>query len=350
MADDPHRSPPRWLAGGGRFGGNLQTIWPALFSRRYQGPAPVYERERWTTPDGHDFIDLDWQREAGVPGVAADSLVRPLLVLFHGLEGSSHSHYAEAFANWARQNGWRFVVPHFRGCSGELNLAPRSYHSGDFEEVGWVLERLRAVHSGPMVAAGVSLGGNALMRWAQEAGDTAARLVGAVCAISAPLDLPACGHALGLGFNRQVYTRLFLRSLVPKAVEKARQFPGLIDTARLRRVRSLREFDDLVTGPLHGFHNADDYWTRAAAKPHLHRVRIPTLVVNALNDPFVPARSLPQAHEVGAHVTLWQPGAGGHVGFAQGRWPGHLFSMPEQVMDWMSGHVGLQQLPAPPPG
>ncbi|HZE90988.1 MAG TPA: alpha/beta fold hydrolase, partial [Rhizobacter sp.] len=235
---------PRWLAGNGVVGGNLQTIWPALFATRYQGPAPRFRRERWNTPDG-DFIDLDWQDSQPGHGVAQGAGERALLVLFHGLEGSSSSHYALAFANWARENGWNFVVPHFRGCSGELNLAPRAYHSGDFEEIGWVLARLRAGHQGPIIAVGVSLGGNALLRWAAEAGQTAAQSVRAVCAISAPLDLTAGGHAIGIGFNRQVYTRMFLRTMVPKALGKLAQHPGLFDGRRLQAARDLYEFDNI---------------------------------------------------------------------------------------------------------
>ena len=203
---------PRWLFGAGAVGGNAQTIWPALFGRRFHGAAPLFDRVRWTTPDA-DFVDVDWLRGSGTP----DS---PLLVLFHGLEGSSGSHYAQAFADWARHHGWRFALPHFRGCSGELNRAPRAYHSGDFEEIGWMLDRCRAEHSGPMLAVGVSLGGNALLRWAEEAGDTAAKTLSAVAAVSSPLDLAAGGHAIGRGFNRQVYTRMFLRSMKPKALAK----------------------------------------------------------------------------------------------------------------------------------
>ena len=146
---------PGWL-----IGGNAQTIWPALFSRRHVGVPPAFMRERWSTPD-HDFVDVDW---------LGDDAQAPLLVLFHGLEGSSQSHYAQAFAHWAREHGWRYAVPHFRGCSGEINLAPRAYHSGDFEEIGWILERVRRQHAGRIVALGVSLGGNALLRWAEEAG------------------------------------------------------------------------------------------------------------------------------------------------------------------------------------
>jgi len=311
---------PGWL-----IGGNAQTIWPALFSKRHIGAAPLFRRERWDTPDG-DFVDVDWL------GEDADA---PLLVLFHGLEGSSASHYAQAFAHWAREHGWRYVVPHFRGCSGEINRLPRAYHSGDYEEIGWMLGQARTVHRGRIAAVGVSLGGNALMRWAEEAGDSAARTAGAVAAVSSPLDLAAGGHAIGSGFNRAVYTPMFLRTMKVKALAKLARHPGLFNREALLAARTLHDFDDIFTAPLHGFRDADDYWRRGSAKPHLARIRIPALVLNARNDPFVPARSLPHAHEVGPHVTLWQPEHGGHVGFPGGRWPGHVLTLPEQVMKWL---------------
>lgn len=318
---------PWWLPGG-----NLQTIWPALYARRVFGPHPQYRRERWETPDG-DFIDVDFMVPAAAPA-------QPLLVLFHGLEGSSRSHYAEAFADLARERGWAYAVPHFRGCSGELNRGPRAYHSGDFEEIGWVLQRLAAAHAGAVLAVGVSLGGNALMRWAGEMGDAASRVVAAVASVSSPIDLAAGGRAIGEGFNRLVYTRMFLRTMVPKALQKLQQHPGLFDRERLLRARNLYEFDNIFTAPLHGFRDTDDYWARASAKPHLHRIRVPALVVNALNDPFVPASSLPAAHEVGTHVTLWQPAQGGHVGFPQGRLPGHVRAMPDAVGAWLAQAAG----------
>lgn len=319
-----HYVAPRWLPGG-----NLQTIWSALYARRASGPVPALQRERWTTPDA-DFIDVD--RLAGTAG-------HTLLVLFHGLEGSSRSHYAQAFAEFAQQRQWAFAVPHFRGCSGELNLAPRAYHSGDYEEVDWILRRFRATHAGPIVVAGVSLGGNALLRWAEELGHQASTLVSAVASVCAPLDLIASGHALGRGFNRQVYTRMFLRSMKPRALAKWAQHPGLFDRDALQAARDLYDFDDVFTAPLHGFRNAQDYWRRASAKPHLHRVRVPTLVVNARNDPFVPAACLPEQQEVGTHATLWQPADGGHVGFPAGRLPGHLRVLPQQVGSWLAQHV-----------
>lgn len=316
-----HFRAPRWLPGG-----NLQTIWPALFSSASRKEPPAYRRERWDTPDG-DFIDLDF--------VDAPDPAAALLVLFHGLEGSSASPYARAFAQQAARLGWSYAVPHFRGCSGELNLAPRAYHSGDFEEIGWVLERLRERCTAPLRAVGISLGGNALLRWAEEAGDAAAATASAVAAVCSPIDLAAGGHAIGRGFNRQVYTRMFLRTMKAKALRKWLQHPGLFDRERLRAARTLYEFDNLFTAPLHGFRDTDDYWHRASAKPHLHRIRIPALVLNARNDPFVPASSLPAAHEVGRCVTLWQPVHGGHVGFPHGRFPGHVQSLPEAVTGWM---------------
>ena len=336
---------PSWLAGAGAFGGNLQTLWPALFAQRYHGPAPAYRRERWTCPDG-DFVDVDFQDAqpaagAVTPGPAAASSANPVaipspwLVLFHGLEGSSRSHYAQAFAHWARGSGWHYAVPHFRGCSGEINLAPRAYHSGDHEEIGWILQRLRERAGRPLVAVGVSLGGNALLRWAEEAGAAAAGVACAVVSVSAPLDLAAGGHAIGQGFNRQVYTRVFLNSMRPKALAKLRQFPGLFDGAALREARDLYRFDDLFTAPLHGFRGTDDYWARASAKPRLRDIRIPALVLNARNDPFVPAASLPRADEAGPFVTLWQPAHGGHVGFPAGRPPGHVLALPQAVMAWV---------------
>ncbi len=326
---------PGWLLGDGAIGGNLQSIWPALVCKRIDGARLHYQRERWTTPDA-DFIDVDWLE----PEASASDPAAPLLILFHGLEGSSSSHYARAYARVAQQLGWRYAVPHFRGCSGEPNLTARAYHSGDFEEVGWILERFRTLHAGPRLAVGISLGGNALLRWAEEAGETAAGAVSAVAAVSSPIDLAAGGHAIGRGFNRLVYTQMFMRSLRPKTLQKLKSHPGLFDRDKMLAAGDLYEFDNLYTAPVHGFRNTDDYWHRGSAKPHLHRIRIPTLVINARNDPFVPAASLPGPHEVGRHVTLWQPARGGHAGFASGAFPGHLQAMPEQVMRWLHAHGG----------
>ena len=320
---DSYRA-PAWLPGG-----NLQTIWAATLSRRHFGAPPRFTRERWETPDG-DFIDVDHLQTTTIAPV-------PHLVLFHGLEGSSASQYAQAFASVAQQRGWAFSVPHFRGCSGELNRAPRAYHSGDFEEIGWILQGLRARSSAPLLVVGISMGGNALLRWAQEAGSSAAATAAAVAAVCSPIDLAASGHAIDRGFNWLVYSRMFLRSMKPRALDKWLQHPGLFDRDKLAAARTLFEFDNVFTAPLHGFRDTPDYWARASAKPHLARIRIPTLVLNARNDPFVPAASLPAQADVGRHVTLWQPAQGGHVGFVQGALPpGEVLTMPQAVATWLA--------------
>lgn len=313
-----HYEAPWWLPGG-----NLQTIYAALRSKRYLAEAPSFLRERWATPDD-DFVDVDFAQHASAAAA-------PLLVVFHGLEGSSASHYAEAFADVARVRGWACAVPHFRGCSGELNRAPRAYHSGDFEEIDWILRRFRGLGERPLFAVGISLGGNALMRWAGETGAGAGSVVAAVASVCSPLDLAASGHAIGQGFNRLVYTRMFLSSMVPKALRKLEQHPDLFSAEALLAARDLYAFDNVVTAPLHGFKNTEDYWERASAKPHMRRIEIAALAVNALNDPFVPAVSLPRAADVSATVTLWQPREGGHVGFPSAPFPGHVRAMPEAV-------------------
>lgn len=321
---------PSWLPGG-----HFQTIWPALFARRHWWPMQPLQRERWTTPDG-DFMDIDRQH--------ASRPERPMLVLFHGLEGSSASHYAQAFADWAAEQDLNLALPHFRGCSGELNRAPRAYHSGDHEEIDWVLKRLRHEHQASggktLVAAGVSLGGNALMRWAAEHGHQAQHSADAVASICSPLDLVQSGRAIGQGLNRHLYTPMFLRSMKPKALAKWAQHPGLFDKDALLQAKDLYTFDNVFTAPVHGFKDTDDYWTRASAKPVMRDIRMPALALNALNDPFVPASSLPSSRDVSSSVTLWQPAQGGHVGFAQGRWPAHVRGMPEAVGTWLMKAAG----------
>ena len=160
-----------------------------------------------------------------------------------------------------------------------------------------------------------------------------------MASVCAPLDLAAAGHHIGRGFNRQVYTRMFLRSMKPKALAKLAQHPDLFDARRLRAARDLFTFDDLFTAPLHGFAGVEDYWQRASARPHLRAVRLPALLLNARNDPFVPAASLPTAAEVSASTTLWQPAEGGHVGFPQGAPPGQVFWLPRAVGGWLAAQL-----------
>jgi len=306
----PYRA-PFWLPNR-----HLQTIVPALLARK---PPVNYRRERWDTPDG-DFIDLDW-----LAGTTASNA--PLLVLFHGLEGSSQSHYARALMHQGALRGWRGVVPHFRSCSGEINRTPRFYHSGDSTEIDWILRALHALApQAPLLVAGVSLGGNALLRWLGEQG-RAAEFVGAAAAVSAPLDLLAGGHALSAGINR-IYTRNFLNTLKRKSLHKLEQFPDLFDRSAMLEARDLYAFDNIVTAPLHGYRDTDDYWHRASARHVLGDITVPTLVLNARNDPFMPAAALPSQAQVAASIELEQPQSGGHVGFMTGPLPGRI--------DWLS--------------
>jgi predicted alpha/beta-fold hydrolase len=307
---------PFWLPGG-----HLQTIYPYVFLRP---EPPAYRRERVETPDG-DFVDLDWLEPAAV---AKDA---PMVALFHGLEGNSSSHYATALLSAVSGQGWRGVVPHWRGCSGEPNRLPRAYHSGDYAETEWMLGAIRArAGRSALYAVGVSLGGSALLNWLGREGGKSRSWLAAAASVSAPIDLLASGTALDRGLNR-IYARNFLKTLVPRALAKLGPFPGLYDEAALRNVRTIRAFDDLVTAPLHGFRDVDDYWTRGSSKPWLRTIELPTLILNARNDPFVPGDTLPGPSDVSATVTLEQPVHGGHVGFTTGPFPGRL--------DWLTGRL-----------
>jgi predicted alpha/beta-fold hydrolase len=304
---------PVWLPGR-----HLQTVYPALLP---QSPL-TYRRERWDAPDG-DFVDLDWLD--GRTGA-------PLVVLFHGLEGSSRSHYAIALMRAVMERGWHGVVYHYRGCGGAPNRLPRAYHSGDTAEPEWVMPRIKArFPDAPVHVVGVSLGGNLLLKWLGERGPAASDLVATVAAVSAPLDLMASGDALERGFN-PFYARAFLATLKPKVVEMLDRHPGLCNRERLLGARTMREFDDVFTAPVHGFRDTDDYWTRASSKPWLARIAVPTLVVNARNDPFLPERALPEPSEVSKHVTLEFPAQGGHVGFCTGPFPGRITWLPHRLL------------------
>jgi predicted alpha/beta-fold hydrolase len=314
-----HYAAPAWLPGG-----HLQTLYPTLFLR---GPQLAYRRERWELDDG-DFLDTDW-----VDGPAQS----PLMVLFHGLEGSSASPYACSLMRAASRQGWRGVVINFRGCSGEPNRLPRAYFAGDSAEIGTVLKRLRARFPGtPIHAVGISLGGNALLKWLGETADAARQFVASAATVSAPLDMNAAGAALDTGFNRRVYTAHFLATLKAKSLAKAERFPGLLDTAAVCAATTFREFDTLVTARLHGYRDADDYWTRTSSKPLLRHIATPTLVLNARNDPFLPARALPKRNEVSANVTLLQPETGGHVAFPAGRFPGQINWLPQRILAFLA--------------
>jgi hypothetical protein len=316
----PRFTPPWWLTRA-----HAQTVYGALFA----GPPRVpFRRERWDTPDG-DFVDVDF-----VDGPAGT----PWVHLFHGLEGSSNSPYARQLMEHVRRLGWRGSVFHFRGCSGEPNRLARAYHSGDTDEIDWSLRRIKERSAeAPLHAVGISLGGNALAKWLGERGEDARAMLVDAAVVSAPLDLTAAGDALGEGFAH-VYARHFLRTLKRISLVKLERFPGLYDARAVRRARTLREFDNVVTAPVHGFRDTDDYWTRSSAKPWLHAIRVPTLLVNARDDPFLPESALPTEREVSSTVKLEFPAKGGHVGFVSGPFPGNIDWLPSRILHFFEHH------------
>jgi uncharacterized protein len=312
---------PWWLKGS-----HLQTIGPALFAPRAR---VAYARERWDTPDG-DFIDVD-----RIEPTVAQTPVATLIV-FHGLESDTRSRYVRGLMAGAAARGWRGVAPHFRSCGGAMNFKPRFYHSGDSDEVDWIVERVAAETRGamPVVVVGISLGGNMLLKWLGERGTSACSLVEAAAAVSVPMDLVAGGAQLGRGFNR-FYTWMFLRTLKAKSRAKLEQHGGLFDRNRMEAARTLHAFDDVVTAPLHGFRDADDYWARASSKPWLKDVAVPTLILNARNDPFLPPTALPTDADVSAAITLELPDDGGHVGFVDAG-PDGAEWMPRRVLAFLA--------------
>ncbi len=306
----------------------MQTLYSYFRARRV--PVPRFSRCRWETPDG-DFIDVD-----RLPGTAPGA---PVVALFHGLEGNSASHYVRLLAEPVAQAGWQLAVAHFRGCSGEPNRLARAYHSGDSAELGWMLRQFAAEAGGsPLAALGVSLGGNALLKFLGEAGSEAQGLVRCAVAVSAPVDLSASGNALCRGAGR-FYGRVFLATLKKKGIDKAARFPDLIDAERVRAARTLRQFDDAVTAPLHGFRDTDDYWERSSSKRWLPHVRVPTLMINARNDPFLPREALPGEHETAGCIEREFTEGGGHVGFVEGVFPGNFQWFRKRIISFVQRHL-----------
>ena len=291
-------APARWL-----FGPNLMTIFGPLLR---PGPRVPVTRERWELPDG-DFVDVD--RMAG-PRDA------PLLLALHGLEGSSSAHYVRGTLAQARARGWRALALNFRGCSGDLNRLVRSYHSGETSDLGEMVRRARE-EADRIVLAGFSLGGNVLVKWLGEQGSSAPREVRAAAAISVPFDLELCARTLdGEGFWRWVYRTRFLRSLKRKSLEKLSKFPGAADQQQVARARTLFQFDEALTSRVHGFSGALDYYAQSSSGGFVDRVRVPLLLLSAADDPFIPARCIPQT--TNPHITLEVCAKGGHLGFVEG--------------------------------
>lgn len=290
---------PFWLRGG-----HAQTV----YAKFLQSPAPNYRRELIADSHGEDQVAYDF--------VDAPDENAPLVVLFHGLEGSSHSHYAVELMNAVQARGWHGVVAHFRSCGGVPSK--RTYHSGDTREIAHMLAVLRQRYA-RIYAMGVSLGGNALAKYLGEQRDHAIPEAAAV--VSAPIDLNASAATLGRGVSQRIYTPYFMRTLMTKVADQPQV-----------ACRTLRDFDDAYTAPINGFQNATDYYTQSQCKPFLRHIVRPTLLLNAKNDPFLPAECLPAPDEVSGSVYLLQPEHGGHVGFVSGAGRGHLRWLPETVL------------------
>lgn len=292
--------PAAWLPGP-----HAQTIAGRLLRRPRP---PAFRRERVETPDG-DFIDLDF-----VPGPAG----APLVLLLHGLEGSARRGYAILTYRALAARGLRAVGLNFRGCGGEPNRAARFYHSGETGDLRFVLKVLRDRFAAPASAAvGFSLGGNVLLKYLGEEGEAAG--LRAAVAVSVPYDLSAGADALDATPMGRFYTGLFLRSLIAKAEAKAVLLDGAVDLDRVRRARSFRAFDDAATAPLHGFAGADDYYCRSSSAGFLPRIRTPTLLLHADDDPFLPGTALPRdAIAANPCLSAVVTQAGGHVGFIAG--------------------------------
>lgn len=288
--------PAWWLPGG-----HLQTIWPALIPR---GPGSPITRRRLELPDG-DFIDVDWVGESG-----------PTVVVLHGLGGSSTSHYVTSMLQAIAMQGWRGALMYFRGCSGEPNRLPRSYHAGETSDLNSFISLLRQQEpETPLAVVGYSMGGNVLLKWLGEQG--CATQIQAAVAVSVPFDLANAAERVHQGFSR-IYELRMLRSLQELVTDKTKRISLPWDLRTIAAIKSLREFDDRITAPLHGFRNADDYYTRASCKPFLSAIGTPTLVIHARDDPFMSPTVVPEQRELSTTTTLELSNSGGHVGFVGG--------------------------------
>jgi predicted alpha/beta-fold hydrolase len=316
--------PSRWLPGA-----HAQTL-AGRYLRRFAEPA--FRRERVELPDG-DFVDLDH-----VPGPGEGS---PVVLLMHGLEGSARRGYAINTYHELARRGVRAIGLNFRSCSGELNRSPRFYHSGDTGDIAFVLELLAARYPDvPRGAIGFSLGGNALLKFLGERGESARTVVSAAVAVSVPYDLGAGADALDASFMGRLYTRVFVRSLIAKAEGKRDALDSMCDTERIRAARSFREFDDAATAPLHGFAGAADYYERSSSRAFVSGIRVPTLLVHAEDDPFLPPEFFPhQAVASNPYLQAIVTRRGGHVGFIEGPPWAPRFWVEETAAGFLAAHL-----------
>jgi uncharacterized protein len=301
----------------------MQTLWPVFARRRLH---VALRRERLELPDG-DFVDIDWTE--GDRG--------PVVLILHGLEGSSKSHYARGMLQALHRRGWRGAVMHHRGCSGEPNRLPRGYHSGETGDVKHVISELKHREpETPLAVVGYSLGGNVLLKWLGETGATSIR---AAVAVSVPFLLDRCAARLDRGFSR-LYQWELVRRLRATIERKRRRIAMPLPVRDLSPLRTFREFDEHVTAPLHGFGGADHYYRVSSSRQYLKTIAVPTLLVQATDDPFVSADAIPQPTELAPSIQLDLHPRGGHVGFVAGPVPWHArYWLDERIPEFLAPHL-----------
>ncbi len=318
--------PARWLRNR-----HLQTIYPSIPIPGI--PKPVLHREPLELPDG-DVTVVDWL--TAVPNTSDRS---PLLVVLHGLESSARSTYARQLLHAAARRGWRAAVLHFRDCGDYCNRLPRRYHAGETGDIRYFLRTLRkAGHEGPLLAAGFSLGGNVLLKYLGESGDDTP--LTAAAAVSVPLNLHTASTALSKGFSR-VYQHYLLTRMKRSIRRKFDRYTAAFDWERAMRARTFAEFDDAVTAPLHGFANKDDYYDRCSAMSYLGGIARPSLIINALDDPFMTPEVIPDVSAMSESVSVEVTECGGHVGFIYGGTPWRpRFYIPRRVIEFLEAQLG----------
>lgn len=300
---------------------HFNTILPVYLTQDIE---PNYTRERIKTPDG-DFIDCDW--------VNFDIIDAPTVILFHGTEGSSRSHYAKRIMYYLELIGWRGVVPHFRGCSEEINMQLKFYHAGETEDVAWIINKIKSRTPDKLFTMGVSIGGNILLKYLGETKDNS-NINGAI-AISTPFDLKLTAKTMQDGFNKHVYTKHFLKSLLPKMKIYAERFDNF--TYIDKKIETLDEFNNLYLCQVTNFKDTIDYYQKTSCKQFLKYIKTPTMILQAKNDPIIPVCSWPTKQELSSYIKFVGTKTGGHAGFVtmNKNYKEALLKLPKFLVDYL---------------
>ncbi|MEJ2181047.1 MAG: hydrolase [Gammaproteobacteria bacterium] len=288
---------------------HIQTILPFFIKAKNNIP---YQKQRLELPDG-DFVDVFWCDSQSASEQPTLSNSQPIAIVLHGMGGCFQSHYIPGMIRTLLNQGYRVAFLHARGCSGEVNRLPTTFHAADTSELDFLVQTIMQQHpDAPIAAVGFSLGGSILLKWLAETGNT--RLLSAGVALSVPFDLSATAQSLNQGFS-QTYQTYLLQNLKSLAIEKLRAHPAPLNTQQIKAIKSLREYDNLMTAPINGFGNVDNYYGIASCRQYLGEIKTPTLILNAVDDPFIPEYSIPESAALSKPVTLELSRHGGHVGF-----------------------------------